>query len=175
MSFRTVWQLFCWICVCVLGCEWVIAADIQAGARKRPKLQRLPCAEPPALRRCLLFSAARGRSLTALKWSSLLFHTLTHTHNSSSHFNSAAIDSPYFCTHTGDWRTCMQTCTETYILPLPPSYSLPFCSPICSASLSFFLSPRWLAVRMVNPSWISGGYHHGDRALPHMSIDPPAG
>lgn len=104
-----------------------------------------------------------------------LLHSHTHTHNSSSHFNSAAIDSPYFCTHTEDWRTCMQTCTETYILPLPPSYSLPFCSPICSASLSFFLSPRWLAVRMVNPSWISGGYHHGDRALPHMSIDPPAG
>lgn len=40
-------------------CESAVAADMWAAAwdtRKRPKLQRLPWAEPPAPRHCLLFS-----------------------------------------------------------------------------------------------------------------------
>lgn len=51
-------------------CESAVAADMWAAAwdtRKRPKLQRLPWAEPPAPRHCLLFSPASGKSLTALK------------------------------------------------------------------------------------------------------------
>lgn len=53
--------------------------------------------------------------------------------------------------------------------PPYPIFSLPACR-----SPSFFLA-GWLAMRMANPSWVSGGYHHGDGALPHVSIDPPAG
>lgn len=165
-----------YICVCVRVCEWSKAEDIQAGAwaaNKRPKLQRLPCAEPPAPSHSLLFSSASRRSLTALKWSSLLFRTQNHPFL----FASPTLYFPVFCTHKRGLHTKMHK--KTYI---PPSVSPPIASnfpPYPSFSLHAFLFslifPCWLAVRMVNPSWISGGYHHGDGALPHVSIDPPAG
>lgn len=59
----------------------------------------------------------------------------------------------------------MQTCTKTYIL-LSYSYSLVLSFPYLP--LLRFHFPHWLAVWMANPSWISGGYHHGDGALPHV-------
>lgn len=71
------------------------------------------------------------------------------------------------------WFVCFPWVQKIYIHTYKPNIHLSIHLSVCIVShfhpipSSFFLAhplifPPWLVVSRANPSWISGGYHHGD-------------
>lgn len=171
-GFRTIWQLSKCLCVHAHMDKTRWYASWSLSLLKTPQIAEsawswAACTE--TLPFVLLCKQKQPDSPEMIR--SPLSHN--HTWNCPLLFSSATLYSTRMCVHR-DARPHMQKRTQIYNLScvsLPHSLIfLRFFSPCMP--FSHFSS---LTAMMVNPSWISGGYHHGDGAPPHVSLDPPAG